>query len=285
MQLGRLKDSIKKTENIKEISATDRVQYDKIYSGCYDAVKSFSIADDAMRMWKDGIIDTLEAKKKEQVEKLKGNEPINNQLKVKIPRVSINKPGMDKLNDKVGELTPKFIAALYGNHSMYSRSLSLPEHRPESVMMTNEEVKHKPNESFVSTPPPLPGGYPTLKSDSNSPIPKNIFSISPPVSTDELAELSSTDYKNVCPDMISNCEHLYDDLISLFTTASIIPPSNVIVSGRFAEAVNETVTFDDICTNAQGHMIISDAENFCLILAEGIDVNSKKATLRFRGNS
>ena len=84
---------------------------------------------------------------------------------------------------------------------------------------------------------------------------------------------------------MSDCEHLYDDLISLFTTASIILPSNVIVGGRFAEAVNETVNFDDICTNAQGHMIISDAENFCLRLAEGIDVNSKKATLRFRDNS
>ena len=154
MQLRRVKDSIKKTENIKEISATRRVQYDKIYSECYDAVKSFSIAVDAMRTWKDGIIDTLEVKKKEQVEKLKDNEPINNQLKVKVPTVSINKPGMDKLNDKVGELTPKFIAAIYGNHSMYSRSLSLPKHSPESVTMTNEEIKNKPNESFVSTPPP-----------------------------------------------------------------------------------------------------------------------------------
>ena len=154
MQLRRVKDSIKKTENIQEISATHQVQYNKIHSDCNDAVKSFSIAEDAMRTWKDGIIDKLEAKKKEQVEKLKDNEPINNQLKVKVPTVSINKPGMDKLNDKVGELTPKFIAAIYGNHSMYSRSLSLPKHSPESVTMTNEEIKNKPNESFVSTPPP-----------------------------------------------------------------------------------------------------------------------------------
>ena len=286
MQLRRVKDSIKKTENIKEISATHQVQYDKIYSDCNDAVKSFSIADDAMKTWKDGIIDKLEAKKKEQVEKLKDNEPINNQLKVKVPTVSINKPGMDKLNDKVGELTPKFIAAIcqpnplfssYVDRSMYSSSLSLSENKPESVMTTNEEVKHKPKESFVSTPPPLPGGHPTLKYDSNSGIPKNISSISPPVSTES--------YANVCPDTMSNCEHLYDDLILPSTTARIIPPSNVIVGGRFAEAINEIVTFDDICTNAQGHMIISDAENFCLRLAEGIDVNSKKATLRFRENS
>ena len=300
MQLRRVKHIIWKTENFKAISATHQVQYDKIYHDCYDAVKSFSIADDAMRTWKDGVIDKLEAKKKEQVEKLKDNEPINNQLQVKVPTVSINKPGMDKLNKKVGELTPKFIAAnplfsSYVDRSMCSRSLSLSECTPESVMMTNEEVKHKPCESFVNTPPPLPGGHPTLKYDSNSGIPKNISSLSPQAFTDNYdgpetvyEELSSTYYKGLCPDKVSKSEHLYDfpdNLILPSTTVRIIPPSNVIVGGRFAEAVNEIVTFDDICTNAQGHMIISDAENFCLRLAEGIDVNSKKATLRFRDNS
>ena len=296
-QLRRVKNIIWKTENFKAISATHQVQYDKIYHDCYDAVKSFSITDDAMRTWKDGIIDKLEAKKKEQVERLKDNEPINNQLQVKVPTVSINKPGMHKLNEKVGELTPKFIAlspvfSSYVNRSMCSRSSSLSECRPESVMMVNEEVKHKP---FVNTPPPLPGGHPTLKYDSNSGISKNISSVSPQASTDNYIEpetvyeeLSSTYYKGLCRDTMSDSEHLYDFpenlIIPSTTTVKIIPPSNVIVGGRFAEAVNETVTFDDICTNAQGHMIISDAENFCLRLAEGIDVNSKKATLRFRDN-
>ena len=296
-QLRRVKHIIWKTENFKAISATHQVQYDKTYHDCYDAVKSFSIADDAMRTWKDGVIDKLEAKKKEQVEKLKDNEPINNQLKVKVPTVSINKPGMDKLNEKVGELTPKFIAvnplfSSYVDHTMYS--LYLSECTPESVMMTNEEVKHKPRETFVNTPPPLPGGHPTLKYDTYCGIQKNISSLSPQASTDYIEletfyeELSSTYYTGLCPDTMSDSEHLYDfpeNSILPSTTVKIIPPSNVIVGGRFAEAVNEIVTFDDICTNAQGHMIISDAENVCLRLAEGIDVNSKKATLRFGDNS
>ena len=310
MQLRRVKDIIWKTENFKAISATHQVQYDKIYCDCRDAVKSFSITDDAMRKWKDGVIDKLEAKKKQQMEKLKDDESINNHLQVKVPTVSINKPGMDKLNEKVRELTPKFIAAIcqpsppfssYCDRSMYSRSLSLSECRPESVMMTNEEVKHKPCESFVSIPPPLPGGHPTLKYDTCSSIPNNISSLSPQASTDNSDEIeiyeipeevSSTyceQYKGLCPDTMSDSEHLYDflydDLILPSTTARIIPPSTVIVGGRFAEAVNEIVTFDDICTDAQGHMIISDEENFCLRLAEGIDVNSKKVTLRFKDNS
>ena len=297
MLLRRVKDIIWKTENFKAISATHQVQYDKIYRDCRDAVKSFSIADDAMRKWKDGVIDKLEAKKKQQMEKMKDDEPINNQLQIKVPTVSINKPGMDKLNDKVGELTPQFIAvshlfSSYVNRSMYSSSLSLPEHSPESVMMTNEEVKHKPDESFVNTPPPLPGGHPILKYDTYSSIQKNISSLSPQTSTDYIEletvyeKLSSTYYKGLCRDTMSDSEHVYDfpenSVLLSTTTASIIPPSNVIVGGRFAEAVNEIVTFDDICTNAQGHMIISDAENVCLRLAEGVDVNSKKATLRFR---
>ena len=67
---------------------------------------------------------------------------------------------------------------------------------------------------------------------------------------------------------MSDSDHLPDfpenSVLLSTTTACIIPPSNVIVGGRFAVVVNEIVTFDDICTNAQGHMIISDAENVCL---------------------